>query len=111
MGSATTPISGFGKPFTSNGFGNRMRKWADAAGLKNCSTHGLRKAAAARLAEKGCTEKEIMAITGHRTSKEATRYTRAASQKTLADSAMAKLSRTAQGEESGPTPRTAKFER
>ena len=38
-----------------------------------------RKAAAARLAEQGCTEFEIMAITGHRTSKEVTRYTRAES--------------------------------
>ena len=53
----------------------------DEAGLKECSVHGLRRAAAARLAELGCTEQEIMAITGHRTSKEVTRYTRAASQR------------------------------
>jgi len=32
---------------------------------------------AARLAERGYTEQEIMAITGHRTSKEVMRYTRA----------------------------------
>jgi hypothetical protein len=35
---------------------------------------GLRKAAAVRLAELGAPENEIMAITGHRTSKEITRY-------------------------------------
>lgn len=35
----------FGKSFTSNGFGNRFRKWCDDAGLKHCSAHGLRKAA------------------------------------------------------------------
>lgn len=81
----------FGKPFTSNGFGNRFRKWCDDAGLKNCSVHGLRKAAASRLAELGCTEQEIMAITGHRTSKEVTRYTRAASQKTRAESALRRI--------------------
>ena len=64
----------------------------DEAGLKECSVHGLRRAAAARLAELGCTEQEIMAITGHRTSKEVTRYTRAASQKTRAESALRRLS-------------------
>ncbi len=82
----------FGKPFTSNGFGNRFRKWCDEAGLHNCSVHGLRKAAAARLAELGCTEHEIMSITGHRTSKEVTRYTRAARQKTGAESALRRMS-------------------
>ncbi|NOE32168.1 tyrosine-type recombinase/integrase [Ruegeria sp. HKCCD7318] len=78
----------FGRPFTSNGFGNRFRKWCDEAGLPNCSIHGLRKAAAAHLAELGCTEHEIMAVTGHTTSKEVTRYTRAARQKILAESAL-----------------------
>jgi len=53
---------------------------------------GIRKAAAARLAELGCAEQAIMAITGHRTSKEVTRYTRAASQKTRAESALRRLS-------------------
>lgn len=85
-------VTAFNRPFTSNGFGNRFRKWCDEAGLKNCSVHGLRKAAAARLAELGCTEQEIMAITGHRTSKEVTRYTRAASQKTRAESALRRMS-------------------
>ena len=91
-GDLTFLVTAFNRPFTSNGFGNRFRKWADEAGLKNCSVHGLRKAAAARLAELGCTEFEIMAITGHTTSKEVTRYTRAASQKTRAESALKRLS-------------------
>ncbi len=82
----------FGRPFTSNGFGNRFRKWCDDAKLPGCTVHGLRKAAAARLAELGCTEHEIMSITGHRTSKEVTRYTRAARQRTGADSALARMS-------------------
>lgn len=85
-------VTAFGRPFTSNGFGNRFRKWANEAGLPQCSVHGLRKAAAARLAELGCTEQEIMAITGHKTSKEVTRYTRAASQKARAESALRRLS-------------------
>lgn len=90
-GDLTFLMNGFNRAFTSNGFGNRFRKWCDDAGLPQCSIHGLRKAAAARLAELGCSEFEIMAITGHRTSKEVTRYTRAANQKTRATSAMKKL--------------------
>lgn len=91
-GDLTFLVTAFNRPFTSNGFGNRFRKWCDDAGLPQCSVHGLRKAAAARLAELGCTEQEIMAITGHRTSKEVTRYTRAASQKTRAESALRRMS-------------------
>jgi integrase/recombinase XerD len=55
------------------------------------TAHGLRKAAATRLAESGATPHEIMAITGHRTLDEVERYTRAVRQKQLADSAVAKL--------------------
>lgn len=90
-GDLTFLVTAHGRPFTNNGFGNRFRDWCDAAGLPHCSVHGLRKAAAARLAELGCTEFEIMAITGHQTSKEVTRYTKAASQKTRAASALLKL--------------------
>jgi integrase len=51
----------------------------------------LRKAAARRLAEAGCTEREIAAITGHASLREVQRYTRAADQTRLALSAMAKV--------------------
>jgi hypothetical protein len=47
-----------------------------------------RKAAASRLADRGATEHQIMSITGHTTSKEVTRYTKAANQKRLAKSAV-----------------------
>ncbi len=85
-------LTQFGKPFTANGFGNRMRKWCSDAGLSDCSSHGLRKAAARRMAEAGCSNKEIMAITGHQTDKEVTRYTKAADQIKLADRAMKAIS-------------------
>lgn len=85
-------VTAYGKPFTAAGFGNRMRGWCDKAGLSDCSTHGLRKAAAARLAELGCAEFEVMAVTGHQTSWEVTRYTKAASQGVRAASALAKMS-------------------
>lgn len=70
----------FGKPFTTNGFGNWFRKRCDEAGLPNCSAHGLRKAGAAPAAENGPTERQLMAIFGWPTMKEASRYTRAARQ-------------------------------
>lgn len=82
-----------GRPFSAAGFGNKMRDWCDAAGLPQCSAHGLRKAAARRLAEAGCTNSQIKAITGHTTDSEVARYTAAASQITLADQAMDALDR------------------
>src|SRR4029453_13710654 len=61
----------FGKPFTVKGIGNFMADKIAAAALPaRCVTHGLRKAAARRLAEAGCSTKEIAAITGHRTLQE-----------------------------------------
>ncbi len=70
---------------------NWFRQQCDLAGLPHGSAHGLRKAAARRLAEAGCTEHEIASITGHRSLQEIVRYTRAADQKRLAVSAMDKV--------------------
>jgi integrase len=81
----------FGKPFTSAGFGNWFRDQCNAAGLGHCSAHGLRKAAARRLAEAGCTTHEIAAITGHASLREIQRYTKAADQTRLAVAAMDKV--------------------
>ena len=81
-------LTAHGKPFTSNGFGNWFRDRCDEAGLPRCSAHGLRKAASRRLAEAGCTNQQIKAITGHRTDKEVARYTAAVDQVRLADQAM-----------------------
>jgi integrase len=81
----------FGQPFTAAGFGNWFRERCDEAGLSHCSAHGLRKAAARRLAEAGCTEHEIAAITGHASLREIARYTKAADQIRLAVSAMNKV--------------------
>lgn len=90
-GDLTFIVTERGEPFTSNGFGNRMRKWCDDAKLPECASHGLRKASASRLAECGCTPHEIMAITGHTTMKEIERYTKGARQKVMAKAAMLKF--------------------
>lgn len=84
-------LSAYGKPYTSESFGNRFREWCNEAGLPHCASHGLRKAAAVRLAELGCTAHEIAAVTGHRSLKEVQRYTLAADQKRLAASAFARM--------------------
>lgn len=81
-------VTSFGKPFTAAGFGGWFRECCDEAGLPQCSSHGLRKAASRRLAEAGCSVHQIAAITGHKTLKEIERYTRAVEQAKLADSAM-----------------------
>ena len=69
-----------------------MREAIKLAGLSSrCVSHGLRKAAARRLAEAGCSASQIAAITGHKTLKEVERYTKAADQKKLARAAMGKV--------------------
>ena len=80
-------LSEHGKPFSKKGFGNKMRQWCDEAGLPQCSAHGLRKAAARRFAEAGCTNQQIKSWTGHTTDSEVARYTAAADQKALSDAA------------------------
>ena len=81
-----------GKPFSPAGFTNWFVECAKEAGLPDGSTpHGLRKAAARRLAEAGCTPHQIMAITGHKNLKEVTHYTSAVSQTALAEEAMKAL--------------------
>jgi len=84
-------ITEYAKPFPVAGFGTKFRDWCNQAGLPHCSAHGLRKATAARLAERGASPHEIMAITGHRSLEEVERYTRAARKTELANSAMTKL--------------------
>ena len=87
----TFMVTEWGKPFAATGFSHWFRFRCDEAGLPHCSAHGLRKAAARRLAEAGCTQHEIGAITGHLSLKEVQRYTQAADQKKLAAAAMAKV--------------------
>lgn len=81
----------YGKQFSVKGFGNFISEAIGKAALPSrCKAHGLRKAAARRLAEAGCTEKEIAAITGHKTLAEVERYTRAADQERLGRRAIEK---------------------
>lgn len=82
----------YGRPFTAAGFGNWFRAQCDAAEIeKGYSAHGLRKAAGRRLADAGATAHQIMAVLGHRSLGEATRYTRGADQRRNAQAGIALL--------------------
>lgn len=81
-----------GKPFSVAGFGNWFREQCEFAGVRK-RAHGLRKAAGGLLAEMGCTENEIMAVLGHADERTTAIYTRSASRRMLAKSAMNKMAR------------------
>lgn len=80
-----------GDPFTVKGFGNRMRKWFDEAGLEHCSSHGIRKHEAVTAAENGATSEQLKAIFGWKKSSIADVYTQKADRKRLASSGMIHL--------------------
>jgi integrase len=91
VGVKTFLVTHAGRPYTAAGFGNWFREICNFAGCPDVSAHGLRKAAARRLAEIGCTAHQIAAITGHASLTEVERYTKAADRKRMGREAMAKL--------------------
>ncbi len=80
-----------GRPFGDSNFRGQFGRAMKAAGLSGLTFHGLRYTAAARLAEAGCSLKEIAAITGHRSLAMIAKYTRGADQERLAGAAIVKL--------------------
>ncbi len=84
---------------TANGLGNAMRNWCDTAGLPACTSHGLRKACATRLAESGASEREIMAWTGHTSPQMVQVYAGKARRGLMADQGFAKLRKNETGSE------------
>lgn len=81
-----------GSAMSPNWLGAMFRRWCDSAGLpKRCSLHGLRKAMAARMASLGVTDRDIMAVTGHRSGLNVDRYTRGAHRRLRAERAMEHL--------------------
>lgn len=89
----------YGKKRSENTVTSDMRRWCNAAGLRNCTPHGLRKAIARRLAEAGATAPQIAAITGHKTLSEVQRYIAAANREGMASDGMALLLSRPNGEQ------------
>ena len=81
-----------GKAFTRSGITHLLKDALREAKLPDDrNLHGLRKATCRRLAEVGASEREIMAISGHKSPSMVSKYVVAANQKTMATSAMARL--------------------
>jgi integrase len=78
----------FGRPFTTNGFGNWFKRRCREADLERCSAHGLRKAGATIAANNGASDRQLMAIYGWTTTKQANVYTKKADAKKLTADAM-----------------------
>ena len=87
-GHLTYLVSELGKSYTPESFSNRFREWCNAAGLRQCSAHGVRKFDATAAAENGATAHQLMAMFGWDSIKQAEHYTRKASQQKLATGAM-----------------------
>jgi integrase len=75
---------------TAEGLSNAVRKTLKKLNVGGFSVHGWRKNAGVALAEAGCTEREIMAILGHRTHAQSFHYTKRANQKRQAEAAIEK---------------------
>lgn len=91
---AAAPIltNTIGKPWLDTHLTREIRRYL--AGLEmpaDLTLHGLRKLAATKLADAGCSTHEIAAITGHRTLNMVALYTQAADQARLASAAVVKL--------------------
>lgn len=84
------PKDGSQEPYKVASFGNWFHDRCAEAGVPG-SVHGLRKAAATRLAVAGATENEIAAFLAHTDTKQASTYTKSASRPKLADSGFEKL--------------------
>ena len=84
-----------GQPIGSGRYGQFFAQAIKAARLPDdCVLHGLRKTAARRLAEAGCTTEEIKAITGQ-SDRMVAHYTKDANQRKLATAAIVKLEKNA----------------
>ena len=80
-----------GRPWNIDYFRHSLKVEIDKLGLTGLTFHGLRKSASRRLAEAGCSERHIQAITGHQTSAMVQHYTKGARRKKLAKAAVVKL--------------------
>lgn len=95
-----------GIPWKPNNLSYHMDAALERLGLPpKLNVHGLRKLAAANLADVGCTTKEIGAITGHRTLAMIELYTRSADQQKLATSAILRLGNIQTLTKKNPKPR------
>ena len=83
----------YGRPIKYDQLQKASLKLKKELGLEAYTSHGLRYSAASELAEAGCTDQQIAAITGHRSLPMVRKYSQGANQRRLAIEAMAKRER------------------
>lgn len=91
VGTEALIVTAKGKPYTVDGFGNKVREWCDAAGLPKCTAHGLRKALATRGANAGISQQELKSLGQWKGDDEVKLYTENADRSRLADNALAQV--------------------
>lgn len=88
----TILVNARGKPWKPGTASHGMKLAIDRLGLpEGWNIHGLRKLAAANLAEAGCSAMEVAAITGHKTLSMVSFYTNSADQEKMATAAIVRL--------------------
>lgn len=70
---------------------NRIKKWCAQAGLENRSSHGVRKAMAAVMAEAGSSQHQIMAVMSHSQARTSEVYTKGVERRLLASEGLQAL--------------------
>lgn len=96
-----------GPTYSPTGFYNWLKRACRKAGVPECSPHGLRKCILTRLADAGCSESQMMAISGHKNSKEVETYIRARDQRRLAAAALATIETNGEQKMANPANRLA----
>lgn len=81
---ATICAGGIGKPTSYRGAADLIMAVRRAIGAEKYDIHGLRYSAASELAELGCSDELIQAVTGHATGAMVRKYAGAARQKARA---------------------------
>jgi integrase len=88
VGITTLLVTEYGKPFSAAGFGNWFKVQCRAAGLPQCTAHGLRKALARRAADLGASQQELKSLGQWSGDREVATYVAGANQRRLAESAL-----------------------
>ncbi len=97
-----------GRPWDVNAFQKAAGQAIRAAGLTGVVWHGLRGTAASWAAEGGASEKALMALLGHATTQMASKYSRGADQRRLAEAAVGAIVVPIQGAANVPGTQGAK---
>lgn len=84
-------VTEYGKPFSAAGFGNKMREWCNAAGLPQCTAHGLRRALTTRGANLGLSQQELKALGQWKGDDEVRTYAADANRIRLAEGALDRI--------------------